>query len=300
MSSGSTTRLAAKAVVFVRNGAKIDPNKQSETDLLFIELAGSALHSIEGYFTSAYKPFIGGSAEWGKADDEQKGDFLTDMDHFVTNVQEALDSLVGGLDLAPPSAECVEALGSAQFQRTLNQNKELLGQYEALLEGWCDQIQNFLDQSDEPISSKGGEEDVGPRAELEYWRNKMQRLTSIAEQLKRKDCRQVITALSMLTKNSTDGKQQKIVGLLRRWKEKDVQITEKANEAKDNVKYLFTLERFMEPLYSGDPEAVIDMLPALMNSIKMIHTIARYFNTTERMTKLFMKITNQMITNCKA
>ena len=36
-----------------------------------------------------------------------------------------------------------------------------------------------------------------------------------------------------------------------------------------------------------------------MNSIKMIHTIARYYNTTERMTGLFVKITNQMITNCK-
>jgi hypothetical protein len=36
-----------------------------------------------------------------------------------------------------------------------------------------------------------------------------------------------------------------------------------------------------------------------MNSIKMIHTIARYYNTNERMTGLFVKITNQMIRNCK-
>ena len=46
--------------------------------------------------------------------------------------------------------------------------------------------------------------------------------------------------------------------------------------------------------------AIIDTLPALMNSIKMIHTIARYYNTTERMTNLFVKITNQMINNCCA
>jgi len=36
-----------------------------------------------------------------------------------------------------------------------------------------------------------------------------------------------------------------------------------------------------------------------MNSIKMIHTIARYYNTNDRMTGLFIKITQQMINNCK-
>ena len=31
----------------------------------------------------------------------------------------------------------------------------------------------------------------------------------------------------------------------------------------------------------------------------MIHTIARYFSTTERMTLLLSKISNQLIRNCK-
>ena len=79
----------------------------------------------------------------------------------------------------------------------------------------------------------------------------------------------------------------------------DVQLTDKLNEAKDNVKYLTTLEKFIEPLYTGDPQQIIDTLPALMNEIKMIHTIARFYNTGDKMTGLFTKITNQMIKNCK-
>jgi dynein heavy chain len=128
----------------------------------------------------------------------------------------------------------------------------------------------------------------------------MQRLTSISEQLKRKDCKAVVNLLQAVTKNTGDPSKQKLVALLRRWKQTDVNITEAANEAKDNVKYLFTLERFIEPLYKGTTTTIVDTLPALTNSIKMIHTIARYYSTSERMTALFACITDQMIVNCKA
>jgi dynein heavy chain len=69
-------------------------------------------------------------------------------------------------------------------------------------------------------------------------------------------------------------------------------ISDKINEAKDNIKYLNTLEKFIEPLYSGTPDEIIETLPALMNAIKMIHTISRYYNTSKILTILFMKITN--------
>ena len=36
----------------------------------------------------------------------------------------------------------------------------------------------------------------------------------------------------------------------------------------------------------------------MMNSLKMIYTIARYYNTTERMTGLMCRITNQLIHAC--
>ncbi|KAL7543927.1 hypothetical protein ACHAXR_013293, partial [Thalassiosira sp. AJA248-18] len=75
--------------------------------------------------------------------------------------------------------------------------------------------------------------------------------------------------------------------------------TEAVNEAKDNLKYLSTLQRFIEPLYSGTAQSIIDTLPALINSIKMIYTISRYYNTEERVANMLAKITDQMVIRCK-
>ena len=53
------------------------------------------------------------------------------------------------------------------------------------------------------------------------------------------------------------------------------------NAAKDNVKYLSTLEKYTDPLYNGTPSQIIDSLPALMNNVKMMLTIARYYRSVQ-------------------
>jgi dynein heavy chain len=69
-------------------------------------------------------------------------------------------------------------------------------------------------------------------------------------------------------------------------------ITDKINEAKDNIKYLSTLDKFIEPLYTGTTEEIIESLASLLNAIKMIQTISKYYNLSKILTVLFMKVTN--------
>jgi dynein heavy chain len=128
----------------------------------------------------------------------------------------------------------------------------------------------------------------------------MQTITNWSEQLKSKDFNMVKATLIKYKQN--EGKkegQENINKLMLSFQRLDLALTDRLNEAKDNVKYLMTLEKFIEPLYTGTPQEIIETLPSLMNAIKMIHTIARFYNTSDKMTGLFIKITNQMIKNCK-
>lgn len=175
----------------------------------------------------------------------------------------------------------------------------MIADFEKIFNEWSDQISNALEDAE---TDRKEEKDAGPKQELDFWKQRMRKLTGISEQLKSKNCRTVYDVLTQASQTPSDNlakPRDKIYLSTSKWRSIELRVTEALNEAKDNVKYLQTLEKFIEPLYDGTPETIKETLPALMNSIKMIHTIARYYNTNERMTGLFVKITNQMIKNCK-
>jgi dynein heavy chain len=276
ISDGNEGVMMNKCCYFVRNvqpGVGLDLAKSGDPDLLFGELGDSALGSIEAILSQSYRPMLDTYDNWGKVDDEQKNDFVSEIGSFINNINEALNSFASGLELRSPDMKLYKSLEIKSHRTSLP--IESVDHFEKLLNEWCNQIESYLNSS----AHKSSADDIGPRGELEYWRGRMQKLTSIMEQLKRQDCKQVIGVLSAITKNTSDPSKQNIVNLLRRWKQIDVNITESANEAKDNVKDLYTLERFIDPLYTGNAETITDTLPALMNSIKMIHIIARYYST---------------------
>uniref|UniRef100_A0A8C7CXQ0 Dynein axonemal heavy chain 5 n=1 Tax=Oncorhynchus kisutch TaxID=8019 RepID=A0A8C7CXQ0_ONCKI len=175
--------------------------------------------------------------------------------------------------------------GPSDFIAVAN-STEATEKIEACMKVWIKQIEQVLAESDQLRKEA---DDLGPRAELDHWKKRMSRFNYLLDQLKSPDVKSVLGVL-MMAKSK----------LIKSWRELDTRITDSANEAKDNVKYLYTLEKFCDPLYNSDPVSMVEAIPGLINAIRMIHSISRYYNTSEKITSLFVKVTNQMITACKA
>uniref|UniRef100_A0A669PQ64 Dynein axonemal heavy chain 5 n=1 Tax=Phasianus colchicus TaxID=9054 RepID=A0A669PQ64_PHACC len=147
------------------------------------------------------------------------------------------------------------------------------------------------------LSILGGENDqlrkeadnLGPRAELDYWKKRLSKFNYLMDQLKSPDVKAVLGVLTAAKSK-----------LLKNWRVLDIRITDAVNEAKDNVRYLYSLEKHCDPLYNTDPVSMVDAIPGLVNAIKMIQSVSLYYNTSEKISSLFVKVTTQMITACKS
>ncbi len=64
--------------------------------------------------------------------------------------------------------------------------------------------------------------------------------------------------------------------------------------AKNNVKFLSTLERYFKILVHGSISTLLDSLPPMMNAIRMVWTLSRHFNTKESMLYLLKLIARQL------
>ena len=183
ISDGNHGLMVHKCCYFVRNlqpGAPLDLTKSGDADLLFGELGDSVLGTIEAILSQSYRPMLDTYDNWGKVDDEQKKDFIDEIGSFINNINEALLSFASGLELRAPDPKIYRALEVKSHRTTLP--SEAVDHFEVLLNEWCNQIERYLDM---PMHTSSENEDVGPRGELEHWRGRMQKLTSITEQLKR-------------------------------------------------------------------------------------------------------------------
>ncbi|XP_041488031.1 dynein heavy chain 5, axonemal [Microtus oregoni] len=296
VTEGKDVALTGVCVFFIRS----DPSKAITAENIHREVSfnmldtadGGLLNSVRRLLSDIFIPALRASSHgWGELEGLQdassiRQEFLSSLEGFVGVLSGAQDSLKEKVNLQKCDIFELTSLKEPVDYLALASNPETVEKTEGCMKVWIKQTEQILAENNQLRKEA---DDVGPRAELEHWKKRLSKFDYLLDQLKSPEVKAVLAVLAAAKSK-----------LLKVWWETDIRITDAANEAKDNVKYLYTLEKCCDPLYSSDPISMIDAIPTLINAIKMIHSISHYYNTSEKITSLFVKVTNQMISACKA
>ncbi|KAF6020163.1 DNAH5 [Bugula neritina] len=297
VTNGTDVPLKKTCLFFTRNDpATAVTSDNFSKEVLFGTLDASGkehghglLNGIENVMSHIYIPALKKAVKgWGALENGNtsvRHDFMNKLEGFVNILVSAQESLYEKVNLKPCSMDLSLIMTPSDYQ-TVAASTEQLEAIEDCMSVWVKQIEQVLAESEQMRKEA---DDIGPRAELDHWKKRMSKFNYLLDQIKSHNVKTVLGILQAAKSKS-----------IKVWQELDRRITDAANEAKDNVKYLYTLEKFSDPLYHSDPVGMLEGIPGLINAIRMIHSISRYYNTSERMTSLFVKITNQMITACKS
>ncbi|XP_067868157.1 dynein axonemal heavy chain 5 isoform X2 [Heterodontus francisci] len=293
ITDGSTEGLIGTCLFFLRTTDKSisTANVSQEVNFgMFNCSEGSLLQGLEKLLANIMVPALRSQENWGSIKDGRKNaqiqEFLESLDKFVGNLTSARENMECQVILEEVATGYnLDDLHSPSDYLIAATNTEFVEQLEGVLTSWTKQIEQVLAESEQMRKEA---DDIGPSAELDHWKTRMAKFNSLLDQIKSHQVRRVIRILQVAKSRS-----------LKHWRKLDSNITDAANEAKDNVKYLYTLDKFFGPLVKCNPVTIVEHIPNLMNSIRMIHSISKYYNTSEHMTSLFVKVTNQMITTCK-
>ena len=335
--NSDTDKLLNKICWFIRDTQKsVNIKIASDSSILCGECQPELLHDFESVLHEIYKPLLlnnnDSATTWGKINQsagriqQEKSVFLHTVDKFDNEIKKKLTQLRGDVELrmSQPPYDTIEQKPAAYSKAS--KDNDIIVHYVDVVTSWCDDISKYMctDVSSIPLSQAC---DDTPQVEFDYWNRRMLTLISITEQLKNKQNRVVTGVLkarvlnqqyndeNMLNTSNTiqsstpqtvrhddisAAQTEQVRNVLERWRDVDLAITDALNEAKDNVRFLDNLAKVIDPLQAtGTTQQIIDCMPALMNSMKMIHTLSRHYGTDTRMTNLFVRITNQLIECCR-
>jgi len=271
-----------------------------DTTVSYGELTPGLLGVFKTSLESAYLPLIQESADtWGKLKEEKKkAEFFDQTSEFITMLAKQLNNLKGDAELKQPAFNFDPYDLKPAVYAKLAGHGDLAKDSVILMQGWYQKIKGYL-TSNNPDTLGELQPNEGPRVEIEYWGRRLLTLQSVLDQLKTKAGKGVQGVVLAFKKIAKDDALKDVTDLLTAWSELEPQLNDAMNEAADNVKFLSNFDKFLEPLTKGTPMMVQDALPTLMSAMKMVYTLSRHYGTPQRMTGLFLRMTNEMIANCR-
>ncbi|XP_019756852.1 dynein axonemal heavy chain 8 [Dendroctonus ponderosae] len=230
------------------------------------------------------------SKEWGDLPKTamgmmQKLNFMGDWAAFVEFLNKTKLDLEG-IVIFNMDPDLLEVLSDEDRRSKLYFNAQMIQKIESQVRVWHKLIERCLVQYNQ---IRRENEFVGPNVEVEYWRRQLARFTSIVDFLEKDDSNLFITFLGSCSRSV----------ILKIWKKHVDSVYDTRNECSDNLKYLYSMEKYWEPFYRLEPPQLVTHIPPLLHAIRMVFTTSRYYNSTGNVTAILVKVSNQIIKKCR-
>ena len=175
-----------------------------------------------------------------------RDEFVINLQKFAHSVSRTIQQIEGEVRLEVPDIALPATPEEAQ------KDPVLLKQVEDICRDWYGLV-------DEALTTQINKRPVGdgPLAEIEFWRERNAALSALHEQLKLPSVKAFLDIFTVVDEDLFDT----LKGDLNKY----------YTEAKDNVRFLGTLERhFKNITYGLTFQSVIDTIPSMMNALRMV------------------------------
>ena len=198
-----------------------------------------------------------------------RDEFLINMEKFTSHVNHTIQQLESEIRLDIPDIPLDDDI------QAVTKDKDTLNKLEGTLDSWEKAISTIVENELKKVPRGSG-----PLAEIDFWRQRNSTLSALSEQLQLPYVRKVIEILTAANSHSLSSFEYNRSEMIKYY-----------TEAKDNVRFLSTLERHFKNLTHGSGfSVVIDTIPSMMNALRMVWIISRHYNRDERMVPLMERI----------
>ncbi len=188
-----------------------------------------------------------------------RDEFLINMQKFATHISRTIQQIEGEIRLDVP-----DLVMNSDDINELAKDNDLVHKIEGACLEWTKQISNCVESQlkKTPVGN-------GPLPEIDFWRERNATLSALSEQLKLPTVKKM---LEILAKKDALGDH----AILQSFELHRSELNKYYVEAKDNVRFLSTLERHFKNLTHGAGfQIVLDTIPSMMNALRMVWIISR-------------------------
>lgn len=270
-------------VYFIRSNdgevPKTSENNNLSAHFEFSSLTGGVLYGIANLMHQVYAPVVAKGpvvledAAANEIDDALRHELGASMKKFEQQLRHVLQQSRGDVRLYLPSAVITSVEAAAA-------DPAVVEEIERALEDWTVVIAGANEAEHQKVTRS----QRTPLGEIDFWRERSASLSALYEQIGIPRVQQMIQVMKIVDSpqlgsfNFHFGELSKIF-----------------LEAKDNVKFLTTVERHFRHMSEGNFQTILDSMQSMMNGLRMVWVISRHYNSDERMAPLMETIAGTLV-----